>query len=154
MSNEPFSASFFVRGVPRPQPRHRAAGGGRKGVYNPTTANDWKGAIVRTGSKYRPAQPLEGPVMVDCWWFLPRPKRLMRKRDPDGPMWAPVARDRDNLDKAVLDALTADGWWRHDGQAVFGLLAKLYHSKVGVPGLRLRIVKLEPYVPAQLKESS
>lgn len=140
---EPFYATFFARGNPRPTPRSRSKPGKLKGVYTPNTADDWKGDVIRAGAEHRPPRPLDGPVMVDVYFFLPRPKSLCRKKDPDGPLWAPIKlKDRDNLDKAVLDAMQDDGWFTNDGIVVFGLLAKLYHSKDGIPGARIRVVEL------------
>lgn len=103
-------------------------------VFSPGTAEAWKADVVRAGESMRPAEPLSGPVRVDIDFFLPRPKRLMRRRDPDGPVPAIGKPDRDNLDKAVLDALKNDGWLRDDGQVWSGEPRKWYHAKAGHPG--------------------
>jgi len=102
---------------------------------------DWKGDIIRAAQPHRPAEPFSTPMRLDLCVFLPRPQSLRRKKDPDGPVWAPKKPDRDNLDKAVLDALTADGWFSDDCLVVFGVLAKVYHRKGGVPGAIIRIAR-------------
>lgn len=146
------SHTWFVSGIPKPQPRGRAYAV-RIGeqwtarAYMPSTAEAWKSDIVRTLGA--PTARIDGPVRVDIVFLLPRPKHLMRKKDPNGPVWCPVTTDRDNLDKAVLDTLYQQGWLRNDAQVVAGEILKLYHAKEGRPGavIRLGHVSELPGVP-------
>lgn len=132
--------SFFVHGVPKPQPRMKAfKRGAHAGVYDPGTAGQWQALVAHAARAHRPAVPLEGPLRVAIDFLLPRPKGLMRKRDPEGEIPHTNRPDRDNLEKAVLDALTQDGWWRDDCQVYGGEVRKFYHSKTGVPGARFVI---------------
>ncbi len=136
--------TFRVYGIPKPQPRPRAFArkvGGKAvaRVFDAGTAEAWKGDVVRDGRPHRPAAPLEGPLAVWIDFLVPRPKRLMRKKDPDGRIWCPSVCDRDNLEKAVADALTADGWWHDDRQVVAGEVRKMYHAKGERPGAVLAI---------------
>lgn len=130
---------FTVIGLPRPQPRTKAqhfktkAGREITSVYTPATAKSWK-ALVANAAQAQPsfpAAPWAGPVALYVTTYLPRPKRLYRKKDPDGPMWAPSKGrdDVDNLLKAVMDALTDGALWQDDGQVVVGLETKMYHEK-------------------------
>lgn len=116
----------FVDGSPRPQPRARVcavAGGAR--MYDPGTSANWK---KRVRAKFRPpGAPLSGPVYVRLLFALKRPKRLLRKRDPDGMIPHAAKPDCDNLAKAVLDAM--DGWWKDDCQVQRLEVAKFYSSK-------------------------
>lgn len=116
--------------------------GAHAGVYDPGTADGWKNCVVRDAREHRPESPLEGPLCVSLQFHFPRPKRLMRKIDPDGPIPHIGKPDRDNCDKAVLDALTQDGWFRDDSQVCDGRIQKLYHAKDGVPGCYVEIVKV------------
>lgn len=102
------------------------------------TAKAWKESFPHCQGA-----PLEGPVRANVTVFLPRPKALMRKCDPDGPVLCDRKPDRDNLDKAILDALTVRGWWRDDAQVCCGEVRTAYHSKGGRPGARVEL-----YVPA------
>jgi Holliday junction resolvase RusA-like endonuclease len=130
--------AYTIRGIPRPQPRARAfSRGGKARLYDPGTAEAWKSDLARQMPP--PATPLAGPLRVDIDFLLPRPKRLMRQRDPDGEMWHDAKPDRDNLDKAVLDALTALGWWLDDAIVCDGRIRKLYHAKTASPGARIYI---------------
>lgn len=124
---------FAVVGVPKAQPRPRVRGRGR-GVYDPGTANEWKKLVRLAGRSCRPKVALEGPVAVAIKFLLPRPKRLYRKADSHGELPCNVKPDIDNLAKAVLDALTDDGWWWDDAQIDELHCQKWYHAKAGRPG--------------------
>ena len=78
---------------------------------------------------------------------LPRPKNRMRKKDPDGPVWAPRKPDRDNIDKNVLDGLGA--YLEDDKQVVLGSLAKVWHGKQGRPGVFVRLRSASTFEPLQ-----
>lgn len=138
------NVSFFARGIPRAQPRPRAFArriGGRftARVFEAGTAEAWKADVVRAGEPYRPELVLETPVEVWIDFYLPRPKRLMRKRDPSGPVWAEGRPDVENLAKAVLDALTQDGWWSDDCLVVRLTATKQYHAVGGRPGAMIAL---------------
>ena len=138
---------FTVYGIPKPQGRPRAFVRGRHAsVYNSKTADDWKACVHTAAVQHMPGGPLEGPLRVDVDYFLPRPKALCRKKDPDGPIPCPKKPDRDNLDKATLDALTQAGAWGDDSQVCDGVVRKLYTSKTGKTGARIRITKVESLV--------
>lgn len=137
------SGYFFVRGLPKASPRPRSRGRGF-GVYVPGDADDWKGCVVHYASKHRPPEPLRNPLWVELWFLNKRPKALMRKKDPDGPILCPKKPDRDNLDKAVLDALGSDGWWGDDCQVCMGPPITLYGPKSGETGCLVRVFDLDP----------
>lgn len=94
----------------------------------------WKQAIATASLGRKPAAPLDCPVRVDLTLYFPRPKSLMRRKDPDGPVLMDRIPDRDNCDKSVLDAMTDCGWWVNDGRVCAGEPLKLYHAKTGRPG--------------------
>ena len=144
-----FTANFFVRGTPKAQPRAKATMRGKHAsVYDPGTAEGWKNCVVRDARPYRPDEPIEQPVSLSLVFLMPRPKRLMRKRDPRGVLPHASKPDRDNLEKAVLDALTQDGWFRDDCQVCGGSVEKLYHDKAGVPGCYIMVKVIEGMVAA------
>ncbi len=138
-------ADWTIRatGTPKGQPRPRAfSRGGKARVFDPATAEGWKAAVVVAGERTKPYPPIEGPVKVSITFFMPRPRRLYRKKDPAGPMYHTSKPDRDNLEKAVLDALTEAGWWRDDCQVCAGEVKKLYHAKDDSPGATILIQEL------------
>jgi Holliday junction resolvase RusA-like endonuclease len=138
-----------VDGVPKGQPRPRAFarrtvdGGIVARVHDAGTAEAWKGAVALAARPIRPSAPIERPVRVEVAFLLPRPRTLYRRRDPEGEVVSFARPDLDNLVKAVLDALTVDGWWRDDALVAELLATKGYHGKDGRPGARIRIRRLE-----------
>lgn len=149
-----FSAAFRVNGMPKAQPRPRAFAKAITGpdgaakfkarVFEAGTAEAWKGDVIRCAEPFKPSVPLDGVLQVDIDLFLPRPGKLMSSKFPDGVLFAPVKPDRDNADKAILDALKIDGWFRDDCIVCLGAVRKFYHSKSGIPGAVIRIEELHP----------
>ena len=135
----------FVQGDPKAQPRPRAFA--RKfgdkfsaRVYDAGTAEGWKGCIALAVRGRLPAQPLEGPVRIDADFLFARPKRLMRKCDPQGEIEHESKPDRDNLEKSLLDCLKTLGLFAADNaQVCAGEVRKFYVGKGGwhKPGMRL-----------------
>jgi hypothetical protein len=80
-----------------------------------------------------------GPVRVDLCFYFARPKSHFRTgkfagvlRD-DAPKWHTTKPDRDNLEKAVLDALTqVGGFWQDDSQVCAGSVTKRYGIPCGM----------------------
>lgn len=136
--------TIFVFGAPKPQPRGRVRK--RGGVFDPGSAEGWKIAIQAAAMKVQPDEPLTGPLQVDIRFYFKRPKRLLRKKDPIDPIWHTDTPDRDNLDKAVLDALTDVGLWRDDKLVCAGSPLKFYCGKPGgampAPGAIITIRQL------------
>lgn len=131
-------AQVWVPGVPVPQPRPKAA---RRGnfiqIYTPDPKGrlkDWKHAIACASVGIEPAAPFDCPIRMDLTLYCERPQSLMRKRDADGPVVNTTRPDRDNYEKAVMDAMTDCGWWIDDARVCAGETIKLYHAKTGQPG--------------------
>lgn len=154
-----------VAGTPhgRPRPRARAMRVGGKWIaqmYQPkgsrrgspdekawARANAWYGAVKTACFQRMPAQPWEGPVRLTIDVFFERPERLNRKRDPEGPVRHTAKPDRDNLDKAILDALKEAGLFKDDAQVCDGPVRKWYAAKGCGPGVQIiaeRISELDP----------
>lgn len=150
---------FYISGEPKAQPRPRAfakkfGATYSARIYDPGTAEGWKGLIAYWAKQHTPETPMDGPVRVDVDFFFPRPARLMRKKDPEGPIRHTAKPDRDNLDKALLDTLTQLGFWRDDAQVCDGAPRKWYVAKDGTPGARIVIEELNEDVDAPLLVSA
>ncbi len=146
-------AEFFVTGEPKAQPRVRVTKTGH--AYTPGSAKGFKERVHWTAR----AKAMGGVIdklMIHEWWmnghtpirvdidfFLKRPKRLCRKADPDGPVYAPKKPDKDNLEKAVLDALVGANVLWDDAQVVSGTVQKFYHAKDKGPGAMIKIFRWE-----------
>ena len=130
--------------VPVAQPRQRhAVIGGAVRNYTPADhpVNAYKAALMMY-AKQAGAKPLNGPVRVDIDFFLPRPKRLMRRKDPDGPLRHVAKPDVDNLWKSTADALRGIAW-RDDAQVCSTLARKWYCEKGGVPRVEITVSEIE-----------
>lgn len=126
--------------VPVAQPRQRhAVIGGRVRNYTPAThpVNGYKAALM-LAAKEAGVRPLDGPLRVIVRFYLPRPKRLMRRKDPNGPIPHTSRPDIDNLWKATADALRGLTW--HDDAQVCATDArKWYCEKDGAPRVEIGI---------------
>lgn len=112
--------SFFAHGIPKGQPRARAVVRGKHaGVFDPGTADGWK-AIVRDASRaVKPKDVILTPVLVSIGFVFARPNSHLNTKGaikPAAPRYHTQKPDLDNLAKAVLDALTNEGWWKDDAQ--------------------------------------
>jgi crossover junction endodeoxyribonuclease RusA len=112
--------TIVARGIPKGQPRPRACvRGGHAAVYDPGTAEGWKGAVALAAGPLIPEQPLSGPLNVTIAFHFPRPKGHFRKGGllaKSAPRYHTQKPDADNAAKAVLDVLTDIGMWRDDSQ--------------------------------------
>jgi Holliday junction resolvase RusA-like endonuclease len=129
--------AFTVIGEPKGQPRARAFArkfGNKHSarMYDPGTADGWKQAVALASMPHRQREPITGPIIVSVTFFMPRPKSLCRKKDPDGVIPHTAKPDVDNLIKALFDALTDAGMWRDDAQVYETSVRKYYHGKGGV----------------------
>lgn len=125
MSSEPERTrevfDLYVDGEPKGQPRPRAFSlNGKARVYDSGTAEGFKSAIAvaakRAGLENR---MLEGAVAVQINAWFRRPKSHLKKSGevkPGAPAYKTSVPDCDNVEKAVLDALTQIGAWRDDAQ--------------------------------------
>jgi len=129
-----------VYGDPKAQPRTKARfANGRVFMYTPAVAKEWKKAIEELVSQFVFTDPLTGPIYIAQDFYFKRPQRLMRKKDPEGPIRHIVKPDRDNLEKAVNDAITATKFWKDDCQVCDGPVRKFYVEKGGLPRCEITI---------------
>ena len=131
--------SFFVPGEPRPQPRPRtfARKFGDKWmarVYDAGTAEGWKSQIAAAAKQYLPQQPIDGAVSLTIYFTMPRPKNHHRANGQlkdSTPVLHRSRPDLDNLEKAVMDALTQLGFWDDDAQVAVKHTTKAYGPNIG-----------------------
>ena len=132
--------AFDVLGEPKGQPRPRAfARAGKARVYDPGTAEGWKGSIALAARGSLPPAPIDCPVRVAVSFYFPRPARLLRKKDPDGLIPHTAKPDSDNAAKAVLDCLTSIGMWRDDAIVSSLIVEKHYAARGQASGALIQI---------------
>ena len=129
----------FIKGNPKAQPRAKATTiGGKTRMYTPGTAKDWKTAIA-AGLVNSWNERLTGPIKIDLVFIMPRPKSLMRKKDPFHRIPHTKKPDSDNLEKAVFDAITDCGLWKDDSQVYDSHVVKMYADKIELTGVHITI---------------
>lgn len=141
--------SFFAEGLPKGQPRPKAfSRGGHASVYDPGTAEGWKGQVAAAAKEYRPESPLKGALSLQLLFVLPRPKGHYRsgKRASElresAPRWHIAKPDADNFAKAVMDALTILRFWMDDSQVAELHVRKGYAN--GFTGCQITIAEVAP----------
>ena len=123
-----------VRGIPAPQGSKRHVGGGRM-IEQSKAVGPWREAVRgETQRAMHRLAPIEGPVTVFIYFYLPRPKTLPQK------ITLPAKRpDIDKLARAVLDGLTEGGAWLDDGQVVRLMLQKNFAGFENPAGCQIDI---------------
>lgn len=144
--------AFYVRGEPKGQPRPRAFArkmGGKfvARVFESGTAEGWKSCIAQAATPVRPAAPLTGPVMLKLHFHMPRPRGHYVASNPvkglkgSAPIWHIGKPDNDNLQKAVMDAITQlGGFWVDDSQVALVRSGKIYSTS---PGCGVEIIPMK-----------
>jgi len=136
------TTAFFAAGIPKGQPRPRAfSRGGHARVYDPGTAEGWKGCVAIAAQAHR-GKFTAGPLRVSIRFEFPRPKSHSTKRGlrPDAPDYHMAKPDADNAAKAVLDCLTEIGVWPDDALVSVLLVEKWYGF---TPGAHITIEELD-----------
>jgi Holliday junction resolvase RusA-like endonuclease len=130
--------------VPVAQPRQRMTiVAGHVHNYTPADSpvNTYKADLRRAVRDAGLSQVIDAPVRLTWRAYLPRPKRLMRRSDPDGPVPHTSKPDLDNIAKATRDALNRLAW-RDDSLLYEETGAKYYCEKDGLPRVELEIEEL------------
>lgn len=136
-------------GVVKGQPRARATrAGGFVRMYTPDTADAMKAGLVALaresiGGGNPWPRDYDGPVAVTFTAIMARPKAhfLRGKLRDNAPRRHPHKPDLDNIEKAILDALTKARVWRDDAQVDWVLKCRRWAFDGELPGL---IVEVTP----------
>lgn len=123
-----------IEGEPVPQPRPRVTPQRTytKGMERGGRLWRWKRQIMWQAATAGGVRGWEGGIRVDLAFVLPRPRAHHVNRDPNRPLRDAAPRlhlqkpDVDNLEKAVIDALTKSGIWRDDAQVIETSVTKLW----------------------------
>ncbi len=131
--------------VPKGRPRFSTRGGKVRTFTDAKTVQYEHRAAwaISAATRSRELAPAGVPVRVDILAIFPRPKRLMRKKDPAGLIPHAVRPDLDNVAKALLDSISQAGLWADDGQVTCLRAEAAYCEKDQQPRVDLSI-----YLPA------
>lgn len=132
------SVEIFVPGKAAPQGSKRHVGRGIL-VESSKDVKPWRESIrwafLGMSATARAFWPLQGPVVVELEFVLPRPKSAPKRTTPP----AVKRPDIDKLQRAVLDAIGSAGVWGDDAQVVEIRARKRLAELTEVPGCRIRI---------------
>ena len=144
--------TFTVEGDPKAQPRQRHYYNknlGHVGSYDPGTADGWKQRVSAEAIKHRPNCPLDVGLRLRIQFRFARPASHYGTGKNAGVLKASAPKfhmvskpDLDNLEKAVMDALTDIRFWKDDC-----LVAKKETGKSWTtmrPGAEISIEVLDP----------
>jgi len=129
----PFELRFIIPGPPVGKGRPRfARATGR--AYTPKGTAEWERACAMLGRHaWDGSAPFDGLCRLEVTAVMPRPKRLLRKRDPQERFFCGSKPDADNILKIVADSLQLAGIVRRDETIVQMYIEKLYASKTEGP---------------------
>jgi crossover junction endodeoxyribonuclease RusA len=124
-----------INGIPGPQGSKRHVGGGVM-IESSKAVGPWREAVRSETQRQMEAgaAPFSRGMAVcaNIAFYLPRPAshygtgRNAGKLKPSAPAYPAVKPDRDKLERAALDGLTAGGAWHDDAQVCTGSTLKLY----------------------------
>ena len=151
--NEPIV--IYVPAIPVAQPRVKAgAFGGKARVWTPTTIRksdgtkkshpivEFKATIRMAAAEIWKLAPLTGPLRIDVCAVFPRTQAQVWKTRPMPRLPHEKKPDRDNVDKAVLDALKGIVF-ADDCQACVGLIEKWVAAGDEQPHVKITVSRLE-----------
>ena len=146
-SNRPACVKFFVPCIP-PKSTHQASlrilkHGDKQFIGKMTTS---KGKAVEhmlsAGfSPYVPAEPMQGPLYLKILYRFPwRKGQSKRSRAGRTFMWCDTRPDADNLEKLLMDVLSALNYFKDDAQVADLQIQKQWGEEPGI-GIELRELK-------------
>lgn len=146
------NVSFFVPGIPAP-------GGSKKGFAfrrkNGTTgvaitedckrSAPWRAIVQHAVAQAVTGPPLEGPVVLDVTFVLPRPKGHSGARGlkPSAPAFPTTKPDATKLLRPLEDACKGM-LWRDDSQIVEQIVRKRYADAYNPVGARVVVGLVQP----------
>ncbi len=134
----PWQFDLVVPGPPigKGRPRFSRASGR---AYTPKGTAEWERACAMLArSEWRDA-PLDDLSCLEVTAVMPRPKRLLRKKDPEGRILCGAKPDADNILKIVADSLQLAGVVRRDETIVQMSICKYYASKIEGACVEIRL---------------
>ena len=108
-------------------------------TFTPTKTRAWESYASQKFRAGWMGGPLTEPIGVIVLALKSRPKRLMRKKDPDGRIWRTATPDIDNVLKAVCDALEKGGIVEDDRYIVNVAGSSQYTAKGERPHVEVTI---------------
>lgn len=134
-------AEFIAHTTPRGSTRPRFGNG--RAFKNPAAVQTQAVIAEAAGVALEGVPLIDEPVRLVVRAYQQRPKRLMRRRDPEGPVLWVGTPDADNVAKHVMDGLKA--FWRDDALVCELHVSKRYHGKMGRPRIEVELHRVEEW---------
>lgn len=96
---------------------------GRPVIYETAAIKAAKQLLCSHLMLNRPAEPMEGPLMLKVLWKFP--KGRSHRHDE----WRATRPDTDNLEKLLKDCMTKCGFWHDDAQVVLETCGKKWSDE-------------------------
>jgi Holliday junction resolvase RusA-like endonuclease len=141
--NTPCRVEVIADPVAQPRPRATVVAG-RPRIYNPSTTKAYKSQIINLFIRIPGHYPQGVPVKVTIDYYFDRPKSMQRKKDEGKNICHTKKPDLDNLNKAVLDALSDSGIWHDDRQVADLRSRKFYCRKEQRSHVVITIEEIQP----------
>jgi Holliday junction resolvase RusA-like endonuclease len=133
-----------IPGAPIGKGRPRATKmGNHVRLYTPKRTADWERSSALIMRNAWMSAPSDALCKAEIVAVFPRPKRLLRKKDPEHRLWHGSKPDIDNVCKSVLDSLVMGGVIRDDTQVVFLNARSVYASKSEGPCVEVRLSSID-----------
>lgn len=130
------TTEFFMPMIPptvTDQMHRVSAKNGKTIIYDSPKLSDAKDKLRASLSRHRPKQPYSGAVRLLVKWLFP-----LSGKHVDGE-YKTTKPDTDNLQKALKDCMTKEGFWRDDALVVSEITEKFWAAN---PGIYIRIDNL------------
>ena len=110
-------------------------------AYTPRGTAEWeRSAALIIRNSFNDA-PIDDMTTVTVTAVFARPKRLLRKKDPEGRVPCDVKPDIDNVIKCALDALVMGGALRDDKKVFRVVGSKFFAGKSEGPSVEIIVEK-------------
>jgi Holliday junction resolvase RusA-like endonuclease len=126
---------FVVPGQPVAKARPRLSASGH--AFTPKKTKNYERMVAGLAKKQWMFEPIKGAVKLQVTCIFKRPKRLQRKKDPEGRIWMTKRPDLDNVCKAIADGVSVV--MNDDAQIVWIEASKMYASKLEEPHVIVRL---------------
>jgi len=128
MRTEEKMISFKIKGSAKAQKRHRHTKSGF--TYDPSS--DDKQDLLVVMHQFAPKRPLNGPISIQAYFYLPYPKKWIRTGKHNGqikesaPLFVATRPDVDNYLKFLFDAMGRGVFFLDDSQIAYLQSFKVY----------------------------